>query len=203
MIHRWMDNIMRRRAEQIGRSLLPFLEERETVLDVGCGTGHNADFLRRNGPWCITECDVTDMKRVGPKPVLFDGETLPFHPDCFDSILLIYVLHYSADPVRFLSELRRIAKRRLIVYQSIYHSHAAFRLLQCREALFGKGAYWFSKRLGYVPDFPNPMIPSGYMNLSRIREIFQQSGWTVQKEIPSFLPVIPLAKHLFILEKTL
>src|SRR4051794_27996066 len=66
-------------------------EERE-LLDFGSGEGKNAQWLLHLEPSLRITCtDVTDRNRHF-ETVVYDGGTLPFPDDAFDSTLVSYVL---------------------------------------------------------------------------------------------------------------
>jgi SAM-dependent methyltransferase len=93
-------------------------EERE-LLDFGCGQGKNAHILKSLAPSLrITGTDVTDRNRHF-ETVLYDGGTLPFPDDSFDSTLVAYVLHHvpAADQPRLLAEVLRVTRGRVYVFE--------------------------------------------------------------------------------------
>ena len=95
---------MRRRARRLAERFAPHLATGATVLDVGSGTGHNAEALRIFGVRTCAEADVVDFHVVGDGPVVFDGTRLPFDDRAFDSCLLVFVLSYVDDPTALLRE---------------------------------------------------------------------------------------------------
>ena len=59
---RVLERMLERRAEALARRIAPFLADDGTVLDIGCGTGHNAAALRVLRPQlAVCEADVVDM----------------------------------------------------------------------------------------------------------------------------------------------
>ena len=70
----------------------------------------------------MTSLDITDKTIVpGVRPVLYDGARMPFEDDEFDVALAITVLHHIEDPDATLREMRRVA-RRLIVIEEVYEN---------------------------------------------------------------------------------
>ena len=59
---------LRRRARHLAGRIAPHLPAGATVLDVGSGTGHNAEALRARGAHTCTEADVVDFHVVGVGP---------------------------------------------------------------------------------------------------------------------------------------
>jgi SAM-dependent methyltransferase len=89
------------------------------VLDVGCGLGWYGTQLRAAGyDWHGAEmkpADCAAMTAAGLPHTQVDGTGLPFADDAFDAGLCIEVLEHIAEPRAFLSEIRRVAPRRLII----------------------------------------------------------------------------------------
>lgn len=95
------------------------LEERDRVLDVGCGTGFATEGLLEQ----VDEVHGLDqsshqLERAYAKfgkdgPVRFyrgDAERLPFHDDAFDVVWSSGSIEYWPDPVATLREFRRVVK---------------------------------------------------------------------------------------------
>jgi ubiquinone/menaquinone biosynthesis C-methylase UbiE len=93
----------------------------DRVLDVGAGNCILCQELGRRGH-DVTPVDVTNLSFVDAiVPVTYDGTTLPFADDSFDVALVITVLHHATDPDAVLGEVRRVA-RRIIVIEEIYEN---------------------------------------------------------------------------------
>ncbi|MGH9237080.1 MAG: class I SAM-dependent methyltransferase [Vicinamibacterales bacterium] len=90
-----------------------------TVLDVGCGRGFLADELSRAG-LDVTGCDfriADDMRERFPS-IRFEqarAEALPFGPGDFDTVICTHTLEHVQNLAAAINELRRVARRRLIV----------------------------------------------------------------------------------------
>ena len=118
---KWLaDRIMVHRAialfDRVGRHL----PGSGTIADIGSGTGHNAEEIRRNTTLSVREFDVADLHWVGPGPVIFAGGRVPVDDGAFDGLLLLFVLQYVDSPHALLSEVRRVSHGPVIVVQSIY-----------------------------------------------------------------------------------
>jgi ubiquinone/menaquinone biosynthesis C-methylase UbiE len=83
------------------------------VLEVGCGTGHWLDHLRR-GMELVVGLDLSaDMLREArgkglPALVRASAERLPVRSDCFDVVFCVNALHHFPDPRRFVAEAARV-----------------------------------------------------------------------------------------------
>ena len=102
-------------VRKIERHLLPG----ETVLELGSGTCNVAEILLRKG-FIVKLVDVKDQSFVpGLQPTLYDGITLPFASDTFDTATILDVLHHTRNPEQVLKEAKRVA-RRLLVMECVY-----------------------------------------------------------------------------------
>jgi SAM-dependent methyltransferase len=110
-----------------------------TVLDVGCGTGFMVDHLARNHPrrkftgldFIIEEGTRTRLPSI--KFVEGKVEALPFADKSFDTVICTHVLEHVLDFAGALRELRRVARRRLIIvvpqereYRFTFNPHVHF-----------------------------------------------------------------------------
>jgi SAM-dependent methyltransferase len=90
----------------------------QRVLDVGCGPGAlTAELVRRLGPDAVTAIDpsppfVEATAARFPRVDVRTGaaEDLPFPDDHFDAALAQLVVHFMADPVTGLREMRRVTR---------------------------------------------------------------------------------------------
>jgi SAM-dependent methyltransferase len=99
--------------------ICPHLEKGDRVLDVGCGTGALGRALM-DSPGCPPEVHVEGLERVrrGNEMIVvheYDGVTMPMADASADVVMLADVIHHEADPLRLLSEARRVARRIVII----------------------------------------------------------------------------------------
>lgn len=90
----------------------------ETVLDVGCGKGTLAALL--SARYCVTATDIIidDNARLNNPRIRFieaNAEMLPFKNAEFDTVICTHTLEHVRNIVRAIDELRRVAKKRIIV----------------------------------------------------------------------------------------
>ncbi|HKH27683.1 MAG TPA: class I SAM-dependent methyltransferase [Sphingomicrobium sp.] len=111
----------------------------ETVLDVGCGTGFLLDYLKRARPdLALTGVDfiIEEGTRTRHPDIRFEQaniEKLPFADRSFDTVICTHVLEHILEFRQALSELRRVARRRLIIvvpqereYRFTFNPHLHF-----------------------------------------------------------------------------
>lgn len=98
--------------------------ECESLLDAGCGEGFVLDFLSRRRPDLrLTGVDVSDKaieyaaQHFGNRARLRTGSVykLPFSDNSFDTVLCSEVLEHLDDPNRAVNELKRVARRHVVI----------------------------------------------------------------------------------------
>ena len=84
------------------------------ILDVGCGVGQVVQRLIELGHEAygveISEPNIAKAKEVSPLCQLYDGVTLPFNDDTFDSAGALNVLEHVEQPETFITEMVRVVK---------------------------------------------------------------------------------------------
>ena len=78
------------------------------LLDVGCGDTRTAALLREERGCDVFGVDVVDTRVTDVPFAVFDGTSLPVEDASRDAVLLLYVLHHSADDLALLREARRV-----------------------------------------------------------------------------------------------
>lgn len=110
---------LKKKADFSSESLALITEQvaGETVLDVGCGRGFLAQALAER--FSVTACDIvraeelSELDRV--RFVEARAEDLPFEDSEFDTVVCVKLLEHVRDMGQVLSELRRVASKRIIV----------------------------------------------------------------------------------------
>jgi len=88
------------------------------VVDVGCGTGAlTGELVRRVGPGSVSAVDPSPTfaaamrgRFVGLDVREAAAERLPYPDGTFDAALAQLVVHFMADPVAGLAEMRRVVR---------------------------------------------------------------------------------------------
>jgi ubiquinone/menaquinone biosynthesis C-methylase UbiE len=121
---RWaLYRLARWRVEEKLRDITPDLKPGDRILDLGSGNCVLVEQLRARG-FDVQPVDLANLSFIpGIAPVLYDGRTLPFPDNSFDVALVITVLHHTRDPDAVLAEVRRKA-RRLVVIEEIFENSA-------------------------------------------------------------------------------
>jgi len=104
-----------------------YIQNNDNIMDLGCGPGWITSFLRKKG-FTVTPVDIEDLSIIDEiKPIIFNGEQLPFKDKEFDLTLLLTVLHHVKDPIDLIRETKRISKR-IIIIEDI-HSNGLQKLM--------------------------------------------------------------------------
>ena len=132
----------RMRAELIGQrtdllGLLELVDDRWTVGDLGCGTGHVSEAI---GP-CVRQVIAVDesgpmltaaRKRLAPLDniELRTGrlEEIPIEDETLDAAIMFLVAHYIADPLAVMQEVARVLKPggRLLIVDMMPHEREEY-----------------------------------------------------------------------------
>jgi ubiquinone/menaquinone biosynthesis C-methylase UbiE len=121
----WYATARGRRVDEAERALLawllaPFADAR-SVLDVGCGTGHFAAWLRSRALDVVgldrSPAMVAELRRhhAGIPVVMGDADCLPVRSRVVDVALLVTTLEFVERPDMVLTEAVRIARQGLVL----------------------------------------------------------------------------------------
>ncbi|HEX7312163.1 MAG TPA: methyltransferase domain-containing protein [Gaiellaceae bacterium] len=100
----------------------------QRVVDVGCGPGAlTSELVQRVGPDGVSAVDPSEPFVAAAKERhpdvdvrLASAEQLPFGDDEFDRALAQLVVHFMADPVMGLEEMRRVTRRGGVVTACVW-----------------------------------------------------------------------------------
>jgi SAM-dependent methyltransferase len=170
------------------------------MLDIGSGTGHNAEALRARGARTCAEADLVDFHVVGGGPVLFDGERLPFADGAFDVCLLAFVLSYTDDPAALLREAGRVASWRVLVLQSSPRGWAGWIALRLRGWVQGRLAFRLCATLRLIPPSPSPLGRRRLLSRERVGELADEAGLRLARVVPEPGLLGLVSRDLYVLE---
>jgi len=102
------------------KRLLRVFSTVDSVLEVGCGTGHFTRWFNQQGMQVIgldlSRAMIEEANRLGSSLLLQgDAIKLPFASNFFEIIALITTLEFLPDPIAVLSEVHRVARKGLIL----------------------------------------------------------------------------------------
>ncbi len=159
----------------------------ESVLDVGCGTGHFSITLSDRG------LDVTGLdpdlpalrfaRQRDPRIALVGGRAgaLPFAEGAFDHALAMTSLCFVPDPEQALRELWRVSRRAVLL--GLLHRRSLLYLTKHGRGGY-RGARW--DLLGEVLDWTSGLTPAPEI-LARWA-VFLPGGGTIARQVEPLIP---------------
>ena len=133
---------MFRRAEFFTSKIFYYFKGCETVLDLGCGSGHIGVTLAQKYNLKVTMIDTKpSLSCIGVRMLMepcarvlaqkhkltheiYDGRKLDSYDSEYDAVLLAFVLHHTESPEEVLNEVCRVAKKRIIILEDIHRKWA-------------------------------------------------------------------------------
>ena len=125
----------------------------ETVLDVGCGTGHLTRRFSDNAAvnWTVgADIDLAAARFAAARGkaayLVADGHCLPFADRSFDLVISVTALCFLRDARRALLEMLRVARRRVVL--GLLNRHSLLWFAKGRNGGRGayRGAHWHTRR---------------------------------------------------------
>ena len=143
------------------------------TLDVGCGTGAlTAEMIRRLGADAVSACDpsptfVEGVTNRYPGVTIKPGaaESLPFEDDAFNLASAQLVLHFVADPLKSVEEMKRVTKPGGYVSASVWDMTGGMGLFRA----FGQAG-------SVVVPGERSFHPAKFGKPGEIVELFEQAG---------------------------
>jgi ubiquinone/menaquinone biosynthesis C-methylase UbiE len=100
---------------RIAAQIWAALEDAETVLNVGAGTG-SYEPTDRNVTAVEPSALMRAQRRPGAPPcVAGSADRLPFEDQSFDAAMAVSTIHHWPDPIAGLREMRRVARRVVVL----------------------------------------------------------------------------------------
>ena len=202
MIRHFLNWILVRRAGQLVRWISPYLPQDGVVIDVGAGTGHTIQAVRRQHPDLDSvEVDVVNIRVVPGNAVLFDGYRLPFVDGQFSAAIVIFVLQYCNKPQTLLRNLHPMMNGPILLIQSTYHSRFGYWWLRAFDFLWGPIAFHIARIFGLVHTSEHALDGKTFYTLSELTQLVEQAGFHVQLLETKPLFPMPMSYHILRLEK--
>jgi len=119
-----------RRLRKLTAALLPCMPTEGTILDLGSGNGDIAAALKSHLPNLeFTGLDVLPQADSKIPTQIYDGTTIPHADNSFDHVMIITALHHTDDYMSVLKEARRVARKKIIIYDHQYANRREWLLL--------------------------------------------------------------------------
>lgn len=167
--------------------------EGDNILDVGAGDGELADYIYQKTNKNITLVDVIDINKTHLPLHVYDGETLPFRDNQFDTSMAYVVYHHCESPFYTFNESTRVAKRHATV-EAVSENAEEFEINMFFD--------WFFNRIMLESDGMN--IPFNYKPSKEWRDHFKYNNLKLIefKDLGmQHLPLLPEHRYLMVIEK--
>jgi SAM-dependent methyltransferase len=190
------------------------------ILDVGCGTGFNIEYLQTQGYPHLTGLDFSvdalsfGRSRCLTRLLCSDGTRPPFCSESFEVILALDLIEHLADDVQALQELERLLKSNgcLIIFtpafnflwglqDEVSHHYRRYTAGELRRKLARVGLN--IKKLTYANTFLFPLIWAGRIalrlsgnNIQGTSENDLHPGWSNHLLQTIFAAERPLLHHM-------
>lgn len=144
-----------RMAERGARTFDRFVDilEPGTLLDLGGGSGEIGRMAQARGN-TVTLADIRDWRSHASRSLPFiqiSNNTIPVESESIDTVIVLMALHHSNDPKAMLAEAFRVARRDVIVIESVTNT--------LEEYLFGCWIDWFYNRILHFVEDAELRIP--------------------------------------------
>lgn len=174
-------------------SILSFIDEKQEVLDVGCGEGVLSVYLAQAGHK-VTGIDEREASlksafalmrkyRASVNFQLADAQRLIFSNDAFDLIIYEEVLEHLKEPLMALKEARRVLRPKGKIIFSVPN------FMSLRARMFKLLGF---ERLLLCPDHKQNF------NLRSISKLIESAGFRIISLTSDFIPIPKLALSLFL-----
>lgn len=174
------------RARRVAR----FLHPPANVLDFGSGNGLTCNYVQKLSGVDIMGVDTVSYAAAAIPLILYDGVTIPFANDTFDTVLSLFVLHHCADPDAALNECMRVARRQLVIVEDVYDGRLSKDILYLDD--------WLANRI----ETSTVNIPFNFRTVAQWHDTFEQRRLTLNAEERVWpLPLHPIKSVLFALRK--
>tara|TARA_B100001123_G_C15291794_1_gene1017721 strand:+ start:1531 stop:2274 length:744 start_codon:yes stop_codon:yes gene_type:complete len=116
-----------RTSKKFTRDIVDTVKEKKILLDIGCGTGLNANYLKEKGYEIygidVSQIAIDKFNEKGFKGKIMDiSQTLDFKENFFDVVFASEVIEHISYTEGFLKEIKRILKPKGILYISTPNS---------------------------------------------------------------------------------
>lgn len=151
---KWYETLKGRKVDKLEKALFLKLvkpKKGQTLLDIGCGTGHFSFWFHDLG-LKVTGIDISrnmlevaagKIKNQEIKFIRGDAQSLPFQDKSFDLVVMITTLEFLSQPRKALEEAFRVARRK--VFFGVLNRWSLLSLKRKIRALFKESIYGKAK----------------------------------------------------------
>lgn len=136
-----------RRMTRLTELILPLLKHSKNILDVGCGDGKIDNYLlTQNSSISIQGIDVLVRSDTYIDVKEYDGKTIPYDDNSFDTVIVIDVLHHTDNPSALVGELKRVSSKYVIIKDHVQYGIISYLKLRMMDYV---GNAHYNVRLPY------------------------------------------------------
>lgn len=151
-----------RRMTRLTELILPLLKHSKNILDVGCGDGKIDNYLlTQNSSISIQGIDVLVRSDTYIDVKEYDGKTIPYDDNSFDTVIVIDVLHHTDNPSALVGELKRVSSKYVIIKDHVQYGIISYLKLRMMDYV-GNAHY-------------NVRLPYNYQTGKQWEEIFREN----------------------------
>lgn len=126
--------VLRTRAKRLGPYIFDSLHDCSSILDFGCGDMILTEFLKSSSPERhVVGIDTIDSNLSNLPLLLYDGTALPFEDNAFDAVIVGFVLHHCSNIEDILIEIKRVARKKIIIFEEVYTGGLNKKILHCHD----------------------------------------------------------------------
>jgi len=203
LVQRLQDSDRAREVAQRLAAMRPFVSSGQRVLDFGAGRG---DFLKVVGKDLGVEIigiDIIDYSDDGVEVLMFDGQSIPLPDKSVDVGMVAFVLHHMDDQAAALRELKRVCRKRIVVFEDAYFSpwQWAFVVWNDFYSNILMGSIRAMKAVGKFAIVEMPM-PLSFRSVSAWEVFFRAQGLEPASTAVRHASIKPMSKVTFVLDIT-
>lgn len=158
--------LLNTRAHRLSGHIINSTKECTSLLDLGCGDMILTEFLHQHSGLKVTGIDTVDSNLSRLPLYLYDGDQIPFADNTFDASMVAYVLHHCHDIPAVLSEMKRVTKKKVVIFEEIYDHGLAKYILNMHDF----GNRFLSTKMN---------IPCNFMKIGQWYDLFAKMGLNV------------------------
>lgn len=201
LVQRLQDSDRAREVAQRLAAMRPFVSSGQRVLDFGAGRG---DFLKVVGKGLGVEIigiDIIDYSDDGVEVLMFDGQAIPLPDKSVDVGMVAFVLHHMDDQAAALRELKRVCRKRIVVFEDAYFSpwQWAFVVWNDFYSNILMGSIRAMKAVGKFAIVKMPM-PLTFRSVPAWEAFFRAQGLEPTSVAVRHASVKPMSKVTFVLD---
>lgn len=176
------------RHNYLAKILIPYLEDADSVLDLGASDGRLAKNIQAKLKIKFIGVDTV----VQPKTFIpirkYGGKKLPFRDNSFDCVMIIDVLHHDKSPQKIIAEAKRVAKKYILIKDHYWNNKLDLMILKLADYI-GNKAYGIN-------------LPYNFLNLKSWKDLIDNNSLTVVKSQKFQYSILhPLKQVIFKLKK--